>query len=123
MEPRREGDGGAVEGRARRGEHVEPVEHLLEVAQVVVAGPVPRRQQVVAERVVVGQGPAVGEAHRWVASCSSRASAWPEAIAHRIVRVAAAPSTRLVTGGMGGSRSSRRASAGSNPMAAEASAR
>ena len=106
---------------------VEAVEDLGEVEQVVVARAVPGGQQLVAQRVAgSSRGQRVGEGHAGaagvssVARWSSRASSCPEAIAQRIVRVPAAPSSRLVTGGTGGSRSSRRASAGSRPMAAAA---
>ena len=124
MEPRREGDGRAVEAGAGRGEQLEAVEHLGQVQPVVVARAVPGGEQLVAQVVVVGQRPALGEAHACAVSCwSARARSCPEDIAQRMVRVPTWPSTRLVSGGTGGSRSSRLASVGSSPIAAAASDR
>ncbi len=124
MEPRGEADGRRVEGGTCLREQVEAVEHLGEVEQVVVAVAVPGGEQLVAQVDPVVERPAVGEAHapavsRW----SAAACSCPDDMAQRMVRVPIWPSTRLVTGGTRGSRSSRRASAGSSPMAADASDR
>ena len=139
VEPGRQPRRGRVEQDAGTGQLIEPVEHLGQVTDVVVAaGRVGvRREQGIAVGEVVGQRPPGGEVggrhvpvaprpgadrSRWARSRATTAGSL--VMAHRMVRVASAPSGRAIRswaiGSIGRPRGSRD-HAGIRPTAAATS--